>query len=389
MSLPLIVGVGLTKFGKFPETSLRSLAHEAIQAALGDAGLAPADVQAVFAGNAIAGLITGQEMVRGQVITRSVGISGVPVVNVENACASSSTALHLACAAVASEQYDVVLAFGAEKMTHKDRRRAVMAIATALDVEEGFDASSASPFMDIYAAKVRSYMEHSDATPEDFGRIVVKAQRNGALNPRAQYGREVSIEQVLADTVVSPPLTRMMCSPIGDGAAAVIVASRAAADRLGIAKPIAVRASALQSGSGPDAAPSASYRSAAAAYEQAGLGPEDLDVVELHDAAAPAELMRYESLLLAAAGGGSRLIRDGITEIGGKTPVNPSGGLLARGHPIGATGCAQVTELCDQLRRRSGAYQVEGARVALADNGGGWVSGDSAAECVHILVADW
>lgn len=388
MSLPLIVGTGLTKFGKFPELSLRRLAHEAIGSALADATVGPADVQAVFSGNAIAGLITGQEMVRAQVITRSMGISGVPVVNVENACASSSTALHLACTAVAAGQYDVVLAFGAEKMTHEDPRRSVMAVATALDVEQGFDPASASPFMDIYAAKVRSYLEHSDATPEDFGRVVVKAQHNGSLNPRAQYGRQVSVADVLADPMISDPLTRMMCSPIGDGAAAVIVASRQAAKRLGIAQPITVRASVLRSGSDPETGPNAGYRAAAAAYEEAGLGPDDIDVIELHDAAAPAELMRYESLQLAPAGQGSRLIRDGITEIGGKTPVNPSGGLLARGHPIGATGCAQVVELCDQLRGRAGDHQIDGARIALADNGGGWVAGDSAAECVHVLVAD-
>jgi acetyl-CoA acyltransferase len=383
-----IVGAGLTRFGKFPDATLRTMAHEAIAAALADAGILPHDVQAVFSGNAIAGLMTGQEMVRGQVVTRSIGLSGIPVVNVENACASGSTAVHLASTAVASGQYDLVLAFGAEKMTHPDKRRAALAVATALDLEEGFDESSASPFMDVYAAKVRTYLQNSEATVEDLGRVVVKAQRNGLLNPFAQYGGHVSFEQVLADPVISDPLTRMMCSPIGDGAAAVVVASRAVARRLGITSPVTIRASVLRSGSDPGSGDPAGCRAARAAYEEAGIGPHDLDVVELHDAAAPAELIRYESLQLAPRGEGCRLIRQGITELGGELPVNPSGGLLARGHPIAATGCAQIAELYRQLRGRAGDHQVEDARVGLADNGGGWVRGDSAAECVHILVAD-
>ena len=384
----VIAGAGLTRFGKYPDATLRGMAHEAIAAALADAGILPPDVQAVFSGNAIAGLITGQEMVRAQVVTRSIGISGVPVVNVENACASGSSAVHLASAAVASGQYDLVLAFGAEKMTHADRRRAVLAVATALDIEEGFDESSASPFMDVYAAKVRAYLRDSEATVEDLGRVVVKAQGNGLLNPLAQYGGRITVEQVLADPVISDPLTRMMCSPIGDGAAAVVVASRAAARRLGVTEPVTIRASVLRSGSDPEAGDPAGYRAARAAYEQAGIGPDDLNVVELHDAAAPAELMRYESLQLVPRGEGCRLIREGTTELGGRLPVNPSGGLLARGHPIGATGCAQIAEVYRQLRGRAGDHQVEGARVGLADNGGGWIRGDSAAECVHILVAE-
>jgi acetyl-CoA acetyltransferase len=176
-----------------------------------------------------------------------------------------------------------------------------------------------------------------------------------------------------------------MCSPIGDGAAAVVVASAERARALGVSRPVRVLASVLQSGSAPGSGEPAAVRAARLAYERASIGPRDLDVVELHDAAASSELTRYESLQLCGPGEGARLLRDGVTQLGGALPVNTGGGLLARGHPIGATGCAQVVELCDQLRGRSGARQVAGARIALADNGGGWVGGDSAAECVHVL----
>ena len=381
----VLIGTGITRFGKALATPLRALVRESVEEALADAGIGGGDVQAAYCGNAIAGLITGQEMVRGQVALRSMGIEGIPVVNVENACATGSTALHLACTAVASGQYDLVLALGAEKMTHEDRRRPVLAVASALDVEEAVDLDSASPFMDIYAAKVRDYLAHSEATVEDLAGVVVKAQRLGALNPKAQYGGEVTVQQVLADPVISDPLTRLMCSPIGDGAAAVVVASAERARTLGVSRPVRVLASVLQSGSTPGSGEPAAVRAARLAYERAAIGPQDLDVVELHDAAASSELTRYESLQLCGPGEGARLLRDGVTDLGGALPVNTGGGLLARGHPIGATGCAQVVELCDQLRGRSGARQVPGARIALSDNGGGWVGGDSAAECVHVL----
>jgi acetyl-CoA acyltransferase len=385
MSGVVIVGTGMTRFGKALPTPLRALAAQAVTAVLADAGVERDQVQAAYCGNAIAGLMNGQEMVRGQVALRSMGLTGIPVVNVENACASGSTALHLAQTAVAAGEHDLVLVLGSEKMTHEDKRLAGRAVATALDVEEGFDPSSPAPFMDVYAARVRAYLASGAATPDDLARVVVKAQHNGALNPKAQYGGTVTVEQVLADLMISEPLTRMMCSPIGDGAAALLVASPERARQLGIAVPVRILASVLQSGSGPDDGEPAGVRSARRAYERAGLGPEDLDVVELHDAAASSELMRYESLQLCGPGEGARLLRDGITALTGRLPVNPGGGLLARGHPLGATGVAQVVELCDQLRGRAGDRQVRGARTALADNGGGWLGGDSAAECVHIL----
>lgn len=380
-----VIGVGQTRFGKFLDSPMRALAHDAVTIALADAEIGIADVEAAYCSNAIAGLITGQEMVRGQVSLRTMGFGGLPIVNCENACAGASTALHLAWTAVAAGIHDVVLALGVEKMTHQDKRRSVMAVATALDVEEPIDPNALSPFMSVYAEKVRHYLDDSEATVEDFAHVVTKAHANGARNPVAQYGGTVSVDDVLSSPMIADPLTRMMCSPIGDGAAAVLIASREFVERHSAQDPVWIRASVLASGSDPGDGPQVGERAAQRAYEIAGIGPADLDVVELHDATASAEIMRYETLGFAPYGEGAGLVRSGATAIGGRLPVNPSGGLLARGHPIGATGLAQIVELSNQLRGRCGDRQVPDAQCALAENGGGWIGGDSAADCIHIL----
>jgi acetyl-CoA acyltransferase len=381
----VIGGVGMTRFAKQPDRNLKSLAAEAVDVALEDASMELADVQAIFFGNAVAGTITGQEMVRGQVTLRPQGVHSIPVINVENACASASTALHLAWLSVASGQYDVALAVGAEKMTHPDKARSFAAIGQAMDVElVAFDgvASERSPLMDAYAESARDYMRASGATARDFAAVAVKNQGNGRRNPLAQYGGELTVEQVLAAREVVPPLTLYMCSPISDGAAAAVVTTRA---RAGAAPRIAasVIRSGVPSGLGPR---KGSWLAADAAYEQAGLGPEDVDLAELHDAAAPAEVQLYEQMGFAAFGEGPRLVREGAVCLGGRIPVNVSGGLLARGHPIGATGLAQVYEGVLQLRGAAGRRQVEGARVALTQNGGGWLDGDNVAHAVHLIV---
>ncbi|HTC80761.1 MAG TPA: thiolase family protein [Acidimicrobiia bacterium] len=416
-----IAGAGMTAFGKFMGSTVRSLAEEATAEALRDAQATPGDIEMAFFSNATAGILTGQEMIRGQVALRNTGVLGVPIVNVENACASASSAFWLAHMAVASGQADIALAIGSEKLTHPDKMRSFAAIGTAVDLENlvaarealtrtllgigaaaGPDAASPlpvgaevmpekkggggkSPFMDVYAGMTRHYMERSGATPEDFARIAVKNQGNGKLNPKAQYGGDITVEEVLASRQISGPLTLLMCSPIGDGSAAIVLCSEEAARRLG-ADTVRVRATALVSGRdrGPGDA-GAVERAVAKAYEMAGVGPEDLDVLEVHDAAAPAELMIYEELGLCGPGEGPKLLASGETALGGRVPVNPSGGLLAKGHPIGATGCAQLVELADQLRGRCGARQVEGARVALAENGGGFLGTDPAAVVITVL----
>ncbi len=410
-----IAGAAMTCFGKFPDTTIRALAEEATRGALHDAGIEAADIGMVFFSNAVAGLLTNQEMIRGQVALRHTGLLGVPMVNVENACASASSAFYLACMAVGSGAADVALAIGSEKLTHEDRSRSFAAIGTAVDqlqVAElqqwasprsagsplpeqadslpadagGGEAASGkrSFFMDIYAANSRAYMESSGATRQDFAQVAVKSHRYAALNPYAQYRSEVTVEDVLASREIAPPLTLLMCSPIGDGAAAVVVCSPDAARRLGAR--VRVRACALVSGRDRRSGePGAVERAAQAAYEESGVGPRDLDVVELHDAAAPAELMAYEELGLCGEGEGPALLASGATGHGGHIPVNTSGGLLSKGHPIGATGCAQLVELSDQLRGRCGQRQVNGARVALAQNGGGFLGTDAAAMVVTVL----
>ena len=394
-----MAGAAMTRFGKFDDSTIRSLAEAATREALADAGADPTDIGMAFFANATAGILTGQEMIRGQVALRHTGLLGIPIVNVENACASASSAFSLACMAVGSGAVDVALAVGAEKMTHPDKAKTFEAIGTAVDLFEvdelrrrlphgevdDASAGKRSFFMDVYAAIGREYMEQSGATVEDLAVVAVKNHHHGARNPKAQYRHEVTVEEVLASREISSPLTLLMCSPIGDGAAAVVVCSADYAHRLGV-EPVRVRASALVSGSdrrGGDSA--AVQRAARQAYEQAGIGPDDLDVVELHDAAAPAELVAYEELGLCSPGDGPQLLASGGTTLGGRMPVNTSGGLISKGHPIGATGCGQIVELVDQLRGRSGDRQVDGARVALAENGGGFLGVENAAVVVTIL----
>lgn len=402
-----VAGVGMTEFGRFPDATIRSLAEAAVAEALADASLPVAAVGSVYFANAVAGILTGQEMIRGQVALRHTGLLGAPIVNVENACASGSSAFHLAWMTVASGCAEVAMAVGSEKLTHEDKSRSFAAIGTAVDLfgldelrdrlaSAGAAGSAAahpvaddpagkrSFFMDVYAAMTRDYMARTGATATDFAAIAVKNYSNGALNPKAQRGGNLSIADVLESRQISAPLTLSMCSPISDGAAAVLLCSESVARRLGAT--IRVDASVLVSGTDRNLGePGAVERAAAQAYERAGIAPSDVDVVEVHDAAAPAELMVYEELGLCPPGDGPKLLASGDVYLGGRVPVNPSGGLLAKGHPIGATGCAQIVELVDQLRGRCKARQVLDARVALAENGGGYLGNDAAACVVSVL----
>jgi acetyl-CoA acyltransferase len=394
-----VIGVGMTRFEK-SRRPLKELVVEAVTQALADASAEPDDVQAAYVGNAVAGLLTGQEMIRGQVLLRPLGIESIPIFNVENACASAASAFHLGWQAVAYGVHDVVLCVGAEKLTHPDPSVGLAAIGTAVDVEARAELAAAmgtepdakrSFFMDIYAAMTKEYMSRSGAKIEHFADVVVKNQHNGALNPRAQYGAELTVDEVLAAREIVWPLTLLMCSPISDGAAAVVLASSRARRRLNARPGPRVRASIVVSGNRHDSndpTAGSTGRAAALAYEAAGIGPDELDCAELHDATAPAELMAYEQVAFASPGEGPELIQSGQTKLGGRLPVNTSGGLLAKGHPIGATGIAQLCEATWQLRSEAGPRQVEGARVALTQNGGGWLDGDSAAMSVHILSRD-
>ncbi len=404
-----VVGAGMTRFGKYLDRTLKDLGRDAVEAAMKQAGVDKPQIEAAMVGNATAGLITGQEMIKAQVILREMGFGDIPMINTENACASSSTAFHLAWLYVASGMYDCVLALGVEKLYHEDKRRSFQAIGSAVDmtaIEELKKATAArartagetgdsgegagekrSMFMDFYAAGAREHMKKYGTTAMQFAKIAVKSHYNASLNPYAQYRETYTVEDVLNSPMVAEPLTRLMCSPIGDGAAALILCSEEKARQL-TTKPVWVTASIL--GSGKDRAPGepgVTTRMARKAYEKAGVGPDDIDVIELHDASAPAELMEYEELGLCKLGEGGRLIEDGVTALTGKIPVNPSGGLLSKGHPIGATGCAQLTEIFWQLRGECGDRQVKGgnARIGMTQNGGGMMRGEAAAMAIHIL----
>jgi acetyl-CoA acyltransferase len=378
-----VAGIGMTRFAKQPDRTLKDLTAEAVNAVLKDSGQAVGDMQSCYFGNAVAGSMTGQEMLAGQFLLRPLGLGGIPIFNVENACASASTAFHLAWQAVASGMQDAVLAVSAEKMTHPDKARSFAAIGGSVDVETTpADLPAGRSFlMDMYADAALRYMERTGATREDLAQVVVKNQRHGKLNPAAQYGGDLTVEQVLAAREIVWPFTLQMCSPISDGAAAALLVS---ADLRPSGPAVAVLASAARSVPA-DGSASVTSLAAAAAYEQAGLGPADLDCVEVHDAAASAELVIYEQLGLAEPGGGPALLRSGKTELGGPLPVNTSGGLLARGHPIGATGLAQIVEAVAQARGSAGGRQVPGARIALTQNAGGWHGSDNVASVVHIF----
>jgi acetyl-CoA acetyltransferase len=365
---------------------VRSLSEEAVRESLADASLTADDVGMVFFSNATSGLITGQEMIRGQSALRHTGLLGKPIINTENACASATTAVYLAWMAVSGGACEVALAVGAEKMTHPDKARTFAALGAARDLDEleaADDDPTRSPFMDIYAAKARQFMADTGATAADFAEISVKSHWFAARNPRAQYRTEVSVEEVLASREIASPLTLLMCSPVGDGAAAVVFASADYVRRHGLADPVRVRAVALTSGM--PGGPSAPSRAISQAYEVSGVDPLDINIAEVHDAAAPAEIIAYEELHLCAPGDGVKLLRDGETALGGRVPVNTSGGLLSKGHPVGATGCAQIVQITEQLRGRSGERQAEGARLGITHNGGGSLGTDAAAFGVTIL----
>lgn len=383
----VVLGVGMHPFGKFPEKSLRELAGEAGRRALRDAGLRPQAIQAAYFANAYGGLLTGQESIRGEIVLRETGIAGIPIVNVENACAGGATAFHLAVLAVGSGYCDVALAMGAEKMFVGNTGRTLQALATSADVELTHDMGL--QFTAIYAMRVQQRLESGALALRHLAGVTVKSHRHGALNPYAQHRKEVTAEEVLASRPIAGPITLLMCSSISDGAAAAVVASADFVRRHGAPRPLVrVLASQLRSGgfrSAGDGQPTTAMRTVQAAYEQSGMGPREIDLVECHDATAPGELVYYEDLGFCGPGEAGRLLDDGATGIGGRIPFNTSGGLTSRGHPVGATGIAQVTEAVWQLRGQAGTRQVAGARVALTQNSGGWLEGDSAVGAAHIF----
>jgi acetyl-CoA acetyltransferase len=402
----MIGGVGMTRFMKYPDKGLKELGAEAVQQAVDDAGIELGDLQAAYVGNCAAGLVTGQESVRGQVILHKMDVGKIPIINVENACASGSTAVMQASAMVSAGMYDTVLALGVEKLSDPDKTKSFAAFAGAMDVDElkdmmasiqeaaakggadGGAGENRSMFMDVYATAARDHMARYGTTKEQFAMVAAKNSFHGSMNPNAQFQQELSVEDVLNERLIVDPLTRAMCSPIGDGAAAVIVMSERKAKELGIEKPVRIVCSVMSSGyNHAENEPDTVEVSSRAAYEESGFGPDEFDLIEIHDASAPGEIIAYEQLGLCPKGEGGKLVESGATRLGGRIPVNTSGGLLRKGHPVGATGAAQMVELTLQLQGRAGKRQVEGARRGMAQNGGGKKGNDAAAMVVSILEA--
>ncbi|GAA0628917.1 thiolase family protein [Brevundimonas kwangchunensis] len=404
MSLDVfIAGASMTAFGKRPADSVKTLTAEAVTAVLADAGATTGDIEAAWFSNTRQPMLEGQNTVRGQIALRPLGLTGIPVVNVENACASGSTALLQAIHWLRAGAGDIALVVGAEKMVFPDRPEQVAAAfmgGTDIHDREGVldyiramggeaPEDGRSLFMDLYAAQARAHMARFGTTQADLARLAAKNHTAAAGNPRSQYRTPMTAGQVLADKPIVFPFTRAMCAPVSDGAAALIVCSARGLKRLNAeARAIRIRGCALLSAS--DRAPNAfdqhiGRRAADAAFEQAGIAPADIDLAEVHDATSYAELQQIENLGLAEPGTVGARAAKGDFALGGHTPVNPSGGLVAKGHPVGATGLAQLFELTTQLRGEAGKRQVEGARIAVAENGGGFLDVEEAATVVTVL----
>lgn len=404
-----VIGTGMIRFGKYPDMTVKSMAHEAIGLALKDAGLEKNHVQAAFVSNSYWGMFSNQHSIKGQVILRGMGIQGIPVTNVENACAGASTALHLGFMGIKAGMYDVVLAVGSEKISNPDKLLSLQAYATSMDVEDAENninrfikysnefnsvipqdqiagGDERSIFMDAYAMGAKWHMKRFGSTQKQLAVIAAKNHWHASMNPLAQYQKSMTVDEVLHEKLVSYPLTRPMCAPVGDGAAAAILCSDVFLKKLNDARPVRIRASVLASGTDRDIdAPDIGMRLSKEAYESAGIGPEDIDTAELHDATAYGELHQAEAMGFCPLGDGGIFAESNATKLGGKIPLNTSGGLESRGHPVGASGLAQIYEEIVQLRGEAGKRQVEGAKIALTENGGGFIGVEEAAMCINIF----
>ena len=410
MSDVFIAGVSMTPFGKHLERSLKDLTLQAFIEVLADANCDASAIEAAFFGNCVQGHMEGQDMVRGEIALLACGLAGIPVVNVENACATAATAFHLAVNYVKAGAADIVLAIGAEKMFSPDKARMFSAFDGAWDVHtagrnrdtlvrmgDGVEVPPGttserpySVFMDVYAGLSRLHMKTFGTTQRQIAAVAAKNHQHSTHNPRSQYQRPFTVDEVMAAQPITYPLTLPMCSPVSDGAAAAIVCSAKGLQKLGGAAARAQRvlASVLQTGAPrapEDYARHVTRLAADRAYAQAGIGPGDVSLAEVHDATAMGEIIEVEALQLWGLGESGAAAERGESSIGGRLPVNPSGGLESKGHPIGATGLGQIYELVTQLRGEAGPRQVENARIAVAQNGGGIIEVEEAVVAVTVL----
>ena len=379
MSSAAVIGIGMIPFGKHPDRSIVDMGAEAAFLALKDAGIKPAQVDACFFASGFAARLFG-DMTVGQHVFWELGINRVPMVNVENACTSGSTAFYLACNMVNAGQADIVLVAGAEKL-YVPELGLINSGETELETQLGLVASAG------FALRAIRHMNEFGTTPQQLAQVAVKNRRHGNLNPFAQFREPITVEEVLNSPIIVEPFTRLQCCPNADGAAAAVVCSTSMAKKL--SRAVNVEAAILCTGSYENPQDlthwETDYRACRLAYEKAGIGPKDLDVVECHDAFTISEILHYEALGLCRKGEGGKLVEKGETALGGRIPVNVSGGLLSRGHPVGATGVAQIIEIVTQLRNEAGARQVEGAKVGLAHCMGGDKAADTKSCTIVVL----
>lgn len=371
-----VVGIDMIKFGRYADRTVVQLAAQAALGALDDAKIGMSDVQALYSGN-IGETMTGQRTLQ------LIGQTGIPVVNCTNACATGATALREGWTAIKAGLYDTVLCIGVEKMA------AGMIVKKKVGNEplpaEGLIGSETMPA--VFAMVGMEHMRKYGTTLEQFAQVSVKNHHHSTLNPKAMYQKETPLEEVMGSEMIAYPNTKLMCSVNVDGAAAAVLMSERKARQMGLMdRAVRVRASALASDPFTERnlvmqdVNTVTRLAAKTAYEMAGVGPDDVDLVELHDCFATAEILHYENLGLCADGEGGRLIDSGATALGGRVPVNVSGGLLSKGHPLGATGIANVYEICTHLRGEAGQRQVQGARIGMTH-----VVGLGSACAVHIL----
>lgn len=379
-----IAGLGMTAFGRHMDRTLASLADEAFESAVRDEG-GEDDVDVVVFSNAAQGVLEGQEMIRGQVALKDTRLAGLPLFNTENACASGSAALHLAWLMVASGRADRAVAIGSEKLLLEDKTRSFAAIESGTDLSISYDGPTpeqGSVMMGAYAAEARRYAEEFGSIDGALAAIAVKNREFASHNPRAQYRTPITAQEVMESRVVAPPLRLLTCSPLTDGAAAILLTAEKPRGRM--APPVTIlgcESVTAQRGT------SVVERAVGEVLRGADAGIEDVNVFQLHDASAFAELLQYEQVGLAQRGGAAELALAGVTALGGAYPVNTDGGLLSRGHALGATGLAQVGELVLQLRGQAQERQTPGARLGLSVNSGGWMGWDYATAFTTLLAS--
>ena len=403
-----VVGASMTPFGKFEKESVRDLTRLAVNGVLEDAGAEMDAIESIYFANAAQGALEGQFNVRGQMALRPLGFEGVPIANVENACASASTAFNWACTTIKAGLADVVLAVASEKLFSPDKDKTFAMFNGAWDIHnpeetmngllalgEGIDPPAGveqptqkSIFMDVYAALARFHMKLHGTTERHLAAVAAKNHHHATMNPLSQYRDEMDIDAVLGSRMISWPLTLPMCAPISDGAAAAVLCSRDALERFDRSRAIKVHASVMGTSMNRDPHDFEEYitrRAARKAYEMAGLTPEDMSLAEVHDATAFAEIQQIEMLGFCKPGHGGPAGEAGETSLGGRIPVNVSGGLECKGHPIGATGLGQIYELVLQLRGEAGERQVANPRFGIAENGGGFYRYEESTATITIL----